>query len=275
VRFPELGWRGWLFVGVTAAAIAAALLAPPFPQPLSYHDFADDRDFAGIPNFLNVISNVPFLLAGSYGMAILLRRRNGVSAADERLAYAIFFLGTLLTAFGSAYYHAAPDNGRLVWDRLPMTLGFAGLAAAIIGERIDRTLGRRALWPLLVVGLATVLHWSATERGGNGNVLPYALYQVWTMAVVALAAIAYPARHYTHGAALWWVVALYAAAKIAEALDLGLYRMGHMVSGHTLKHLLAAAAVFAIAEILRRRASAPNPLLRGVKERVPKAGEAA
>jgi hypothetical protein len=92
---------------------------------------------------------------------------------------------------------------------------------------------------------------------------------------VALAAIAYPARHYTHGAALWWVVALYAAAKIAEALDLGLYRMGHMVSGHTLKHLLAAAAVFAIAEILRRRAASPDSLLRGAEERVPKAGEAA
>ncbi|MGH8287150.1 MAG: alkaline phytoceramidase [Steroidobacteraceae bacterium] len=248
------GWRVWLLIGATAVSVAAAILAPAFPQPLSYHDFADCRSFLSIPNFLNVTSNAPFLIAGAYGLAIsLIPSDRRFVSGDERLPYLIFFLGAALTTFGSMYYHAVPDNVRLVWDRLPMTLGFAGLTAAVIGERINARVGRRALWPLLAAGVATVLYWYATERAGRGNVMPYGIYQAWTIAIVAFAALAFPSRRYSHGAALWWVVALYAIAKIAEAFDLAIYRMGQIVSGHTLKHLFAAAAVFAVAEIVRRR----------------------
>lgn len=257
----RFGWRDWLAWGVTVAAVIAAIGVPAFPQPLSYHDFADRRAWLSVPNFLDVASNVPFLLAGLYGLAITAGRDSRrFASAQERLPYYVFFLGAVLTTFGSMYYHASPDNVRLVWDRLPMTLGFAGFAAAVIGERIDPALGRRSLWPLLGVGLATVLYWYATERAGAGNVMPYGIYQTWTIALVAFAAAAYPARRYSHGAAIWWVVALYAAAKIAESFDLAIYRMGQIVSGHTLKHLLAAGAVLAAAEILRRRlATADTP----------------
>ena len=44
---------------------------------------------------------------------------------------------------------------------------------------------------------------------------------------------------YTHGAYIFGVLALYAAAKAAEALDAQIYALGGIVSGHTLKHLLA------------------------------------
>jgi hypothetical protein len=246
--------RTWLLVGATAAAAGLAFLAPAFPQPLSYHDFADGRAFLGLPHFLNVASNVPFLLAGAYGLTVVLGSAGRQRAdGDERRSYIVFFVGSMLTALGSAYYHAAPDNARLLWDRLPMTLGFAGLTAAVFAERIDRVIGRRALVPLLLLGVSSVLYWHYTELEGRGNVLPYAIYQGWTIAVVAFAVLAYPSRRYSHGAALWWVVALYALAKAAEALDPVIYRLGHIVSGHTLKHLFAAAAVLAVAEMLRRR----------------------
>jgi len=254
MNLARSGWRIRLLAGFTVACAAAAFILPAIPQPLSYHDFADCRAMLSIPNFLNVASNLPFLLAGAYGLAIALRgHERSFATGDERLSYLVFFLGAVLTTFGSMYYHAGPDNVRLVWDRLPMTLGFAGLAAAVIAERIDVRVGRKALWPLLLVGIATVLYWYATEKAGRGNLVPYALYQGWSVLVVAFAALAFTSRRYTHGAVLWWVVALYAAAKVAEAFDLAIYRMGEVVSGHSVKHVLAAIAVYAVAEMLRRR----------------------
>jgi hypothetical protein len=262
VPLPEVAaLRIWLLAVLTAAGAIAAALIPAIPQPLSYHDFADCRAFFSVPNFLNVVSNVPFLLAGAYGLALALggdERR--FASGEERLPYLVFFLGAVLTTFGSMYYHAAPDNARLVWDRLPMTPGFAGLAAAVLGERIDPKLGRLALWPLVAVGVFTVLYWHATEQAGVGNLVPYALYQAWSVIVVAFAVLAFPARRYSHGGALWWVVALYAAAKVAEAFDLAIYRMGEIASGHSVKHVLAALAVYAVAEMLRRRSAAAQPV---------------
>jgi hypothetical protein len=253
--------RIWLLATLTAVCVVAAFVVPAIPQPLTYHDFADCRAFFSVPNFLNVASNVPFLLAGVYGLAITLDgHERRFATPEERLPYLIFFLGAVLTTFGSMYYHAAPDNARLVWDRLPMTLGFAGLAAAVFAERIDPKLGRRSLWPLIATGIFTVLYWHATEQAGRGNLVPYGLYQTWSVIVVAIAVLAFPSRRYTHGGLLWWVVALYAAAKVTEAFDLAIYRLGQVVSGHSVKHVLAAFAVYAVAEMLRRRAAAGQPV---------------
>ena len=139
------------------------------PQPLSYHAFADCRAIWSIPNFFNVVSNLPFLVGGALGLALIWRGGGEFIDPREALPYLVFFLGALLTSFGSAYYHLAPDNPRLVWDRLPMTLGFAGLVSAAIAERVDPGSGLRALWPLLAVGAVTVIYWYATERAGRGQ----------------------------------------------------------------------------------------------------------
>jgi hypothetical protein len=262
----EFGWRAWLLLAFTGFVLAAVVLMPPTPQPIAYHAFADRRSVLGIPAFLNVVSNVPFLLAGLYGLAVLHGpARDAFVDSRERTAYVVFFCGAMLTAFGSAWYHAAPDNVRLVSDRLPMTLGFAGFAAAVLAERFSPEWGRRALWPLVLVGAGTVLFWHATEQAGRGDVIPYAAYQGWTVAVVLFAFAACPARRYSHGAALGWVVALYAAAKLAEGFDDVIYRSGNIVSGHTLKHLLAAGAVLVVAGMLQRR-SRPSAARAGAQE---------
>jgi hypothetical protein len=246
-------WRGWLLAAVTLGFLLAALLVPAMPQPLSYHAFADCRAFFGIPNFLNVLSNLPFLVGGAWGLTLIWN--GGAAFTDEReqTAYLVFFLGATLTCFGSAYYHAAPDNPRLVWDRLPMTLGFAGLVSAAITERCAVKLGLRSLWPLLALGVVTVLYWYGTERVGRGNLVPYAAYQTWSIAVIVLS-FAFRARRYSHGGLLLWAAAFYGVAKIFETFDLAVYRAtGALVSGHTVKHLLAAAAVFAIVRQLKLR----------------------
>ncbi len=129
----------WVLVAFTIAVVAVAALAPRVPQPLSYHDFADQRALAGIPNFGDVASNLLFAASGAWGLFFLLGKRAQEHFVDprERWAYVFVFLGLLLTAFGSAYYHLAPDNARLVWDRLPMTLAFMGLVSAMISERVS------------------------------------------------------------------------------------------------------------------------------------------
>jgi hypothetical protein len=157
---------------------------------------------------------------------------------------------------GSAYYHAAPDNPRLVWDRLPMTLGFAGLVSAAIAERVDLKLGLRSLWPLLLVGVITVVYWYATERAGRGNIIPYAAYQTWSIAAIVLVIAAFPARRYSHGGLLAWAAVWYGLAKIFETFDLQVYRLlNGVLSGHTIKHVLAAGAVFAVVRQLQRRSA--------------------
>ena len=251
-------WRVWLIGVMTVAFLVAALVVPAMPQPLSYHAFADCRSFLGVTNFLNVISNLPFLVAGAMGLVLIWKGRVDFTDSREQLPYLVFFLGALITCFGSAWYHAAPDNPRLVWDRLPMTLAFAGLVAAAVAERMDLRLGLRSLWPLLVLGIVTVLYWYGTERMGRGNLVPYGAYQAWTIAVIVVLMLAFPARRYSHGGLLAWAAAWYALAKAFETFDLQIYRLsGDLVSGHTVKHVLASFAVFAVVRQLRVRHRIP------------------
>ena len=162
-------------------------------------------------------------------------------------AYWIFFAAVALTGTGSAYYHFAPDDTRLVWDRLPMSFAFTALLAATVSERIRLTAGLRLLLPLLLLGGGSVVYWDWT-----GNLLPYAVAQYGSIAVILAIVILFRSR-YTHGRDIFSVLAIYAVAKAAEALDAQIYAFGQVVSGHTLKHLLAAAAVWWLLRILQLR----------------------
>jgi hypothetical protein len=246
--------RLWLLGASAVVFIMAAVLVPAMPQPLSYHAFADCRTFWSIPNFFNVLSNLPFLAGGGMGLWLIWRGEGSFVDEREQLPYLVFFVGAVLTSMGSAYYHLAPDNPRLVWDRLPMTLGFAGLVAAALAERTDQRFGLRSLWPLLAVGAGTVIYWYATERMGAGNIIPYAAYQGWSILAIVLLIALFPAQRYSHGHLLLWAAGWYGLAKLFETFDLGVYRLlGGTLSGHTIKHVLAAGAVFAIVRQLQSR----------------------
>jgi len=251
-----LHWRTWLLIVSAGAFAIAAIVVPAQPQPLWYHAFADCRAFWGVPNFFNVLSNLPFLAAGGLGLGLLWRGAGDFADPREQLPYLVFFLGALLTSAGSAYYHLAPDNARLVWDRLPMTLGFAGLVSAAIAERVHRQAGLRALWPLLAVGAGTVIYWYASETRGAGNLVPYAAYQSWSILAIVILILLFPARRYSHGGLLLWAAGWYGLAKVFETFDLQIYRwLGGTLSGHTIKHLIAGAGVWAIVRQLRLRRS--------------------
>jgi len=246
-----------LFLLVTLLVIVASLLAPRIAQPQSYHDFADKREWLGIPNFGDVLSNLPFAMIGVWGLWCLLRRTPEKTRAlfldpRERWPYVVIALGILLTAFGSAYYHLAPDNTRLVWDRLPMTIVFMSLVAAMIAERISVRVGLWLLPVLLLIGVASVVQWHLSELLGAGDLRFYAAVQVYGV-LVPLLVLLLPAR-YTRTSDLAVVAGWYILAKVLETFDKQiLAASGHVVSGHTLKHLAAAMAGFWLLRMVQKR----------------------
>jgi hypothetical protein len=252
--------HGWALVGILALAAAGVWLVPPIPQDPAYHRFADGRALLGVPNALNVLSNVPFTLVGILGIVALLGPRR-ISFVDpsERRAYVVFFIGVLFTGLGSGYYHLAPDNERLVWDRLPMTVAFMALLSAVVAERVGVREGTRLLVPFVTIGLVSVLLWHFTERAGAGDLRLYALVQFLPLVVVPVLMGLYRSR-YTRGTDIFGVVLLYGLAKVFELGDAIVLGLGHLVSGHTLKHLSAAAATWLVLRMLTKRTPAtPSP----------------
>ncbi|HEY5929363.1 MAG TPA: ceramidase domain-containing protein, partial [Burkholderiales bacterium] len=221
-------------------------------QDPAYHQFADSRTFLGIANAGDTLSNLAILVAGLMGLAFIWREyANGSSrrfvVREEMRAYAVLFAAVAITGFGSAWYHLAPNDLRLVWDRLPMSFSFTALLAVTIAERIRLTVGLRILVPLLLLGGASVGWWHAT-----GNLLPYAAVQYGSIAMILAIVMKFRSR-YTHGNYILGVLAIYAAAKAAEAFDSQIFAIVQIASGHTLKHLLAAAAVLWLLRILQLR----------------------
>ena len=228
-------------------ALGACLALPAIPQRITYHAFHDGRSWLGIPNVLNVLSNAPFTIIGLFGLSFLNRATAGAIPMAVRPAYATLFAGLVLTGFGSAFYHWAPDNHTLVWDRLPMTLAFMGLFAAVIGERISPALGRRLLLPLVLLGLFSVLLWARVD-----DLRLYGVVQFYPVLAIPLILWAFPARH-SHGAMLLAAIGCYVVAKLLEDADGRLFALGHLVSGHTLKHLAAAAGGWCVYRMLTVR----------------------
>jgi hypothetical protein len=250
-RLPETGrWgpRVWLFAAVALGGAIAAFLLPPLRQPQSYHQFADDRTLAGIPNCLNVVSNAGFLVVGLLGLWYAATRDHFIEPR-ERTAYMVFFLGVCGTCFGSGYYHWAPRDATLAWDRLPMTLAFMSLLSAMIAERISVNAGARLLWPLVAAGAASVGWWRWTE-----NLWPYVAAQYFSIFLIGWLVLVFPPS-YTRSGDLLVVTGLYVLAKVAERLDGWIYTLTGWISGHTLKHLIATAAVYWLLRMLWKRRS--------------------
>lgn len=239
-----------LLLALTIITLISVFLVPPIAQPLSFHHFADDRSLWGIPNFGNVVSNLPFLIVAVVGLTTVTKA--AVSPAIK-VNYIVLFLGVLLTGFGSAYYHWHPNNDTLVWDRIPMTIVFMSLLAATLSELVSRPIGIGLLFALVAVGVGSVLWWHYTETLGKGDLRLYFWVQFYPMLAIPLILWLFytpaikPALH-----CLSWVVVWYVIAKVFEQLDYPIYRtIG--ISGHTLKHLAAAVSTGYFVLLFRRQ----------------------
>ena len=230
---------------------AVFVFADPYPQPADYFLFADTRRVAGVPNFWNVTSNLMFLVFGVAGI-LLLRKGRLTILPGMQAAYVVFFTGILLTAFGSGWFHMTPTNESLVWDRLPMTVAFMSLFSIIVAEHVSEPLGRKLLLPLLVAGVGSVLYWGTTEASGQGDLRAYALVQFLPMLLVPAILLMFPSAFDRHHF-LWAAFALYAVAKVLEALDAQILSLGGIVSGHSLKHVVASFVPLVLIRGMRRR----------------------
>jgi hypothetical protein len=237
-------WREAILALIFLLALLAAVSLNPIAQDLRYHDLADNRTLVGVPNFVNVISNVPFLVFGIFGVVLCV----GPRASGASNAWAIFFAGVSLVSLGSGYYHARPINATLVWDRLPMTLAFMALFVALLAEHVDASLERYLLVPALALGAASVGWWYYAD-----DLRFYAWVQLAPLLAIPLVLWLFPPR-YTHRRYLIYGLGFYLAAKVAEIYDRELYALtADAVSGHPIKHLLASLSTLYVYLMLRRR----------------------
>jgi hypothetical protein len=236
-------------------SLLAVCFLPPIPQPPEYHRFADQRSLLGIPHFGDVASNLPFLVAGFFGLYNVLTKPGARIVDPAAQAPWILLLASIfLTGFGSGYYHWAPRDETLFWDRLPMALGFSALLGVLLLERVDRTWGRRLWLPLVIAGPASLLVWR-----WHGDLRWYVLLQAWAVLLVPVLLLLFPSPT-TRTRDLAIALGLYALAKVFELLDVPIFRLlAGTVSGHTLKHLAAAlASGFIALHVARRTATAPR-----------------
>jgi hypothetical protein len=244
-----LAHRQWLVAALPVAALVAMFFVPRIPQDPAYHHFVDSRTLLGVPNLWNVVSNIGYLVVGLYGLT----RANRLQAPMLRPAYLTFCVAVTFVAFGSSWYHYAPTTESLLWDRLPMAVGFMALVSLVLGERVSWQLSRQLLWPLVIIGVTTVAYWAWTEKHGVGDLRPYALVQFLPVLLMPLLLLLFPGN--TQSARwLWWTFMGYVVAKIAEQLDGAIYdAIG--LSGHSIKHLVSSVAVlFALFAMLEMKA---------------------
>jgi len=251
---PESRFFIWALALTTVLVATGFALTEAIPQDPAYHAFIDRRALFGIPNFFDVMSNLPLLFAGLYGLSYVFRHGKGLALSSLQPAYLVFFAGALLSAMGSCYYHVLPNNNSLVLDRLPMTIAFAGFFAIVIGEYVSVIAGKRILVPLLVAGVASVAYWALTEASGAGDLRPYAVIQFLPMLIIPAVLLLYRSDSVS-SQYFWSVVGLYFLAKVFENLDAVVFDLGNWVSGHTLKHLVAGLAPLVLVYALQHRTS--------------------
>jgi predicted membrane channel-forming protein YqfA (hemolysin III family) len=245
--------RGTLAL-VSACAALSLLCVGPIAQDPDYHLFADSRRIAGISNFWNVVSNLPFVLVGVIGLL----RQSRLTHLESTRAYLVICVGVVMVGFGSACYHYAPTNQTLLWDRLPMTVAFMALMALLLGERVLSEPRPGLLWSLIAVGAGAALYWSYTESLGRGDLRPYVLVQFLPVLLIPLVLALFPQR-YLRNSYLVAAFGCYFAAKILEHFDGQVFAVTGLMSGHALKHLAAAAAVLCIILAVPTQASSRKP----------------
>ena len=230
---------GYILLALVAVLVVSKLLLlAPITQEQSYHNFSDTRACFMIPNCWNVLSNLPFLVVGVLG---IYRLQFGDIVKKQ---FVVFFIGISLVSLGSAYYHWNPTDETLVWDRLPMTIGFMALFSALVSEFINLEVGKRLLFPGLILGLLSILYWVVCN-----DLSIYLGIQFFPMLSIPVMLIFFRSNYNLHSG-YWLLLLAYVIAKIFEIYDHETHHALGFISGHTLKHLFAALGIYMM--ILKR-----------------------
>ena len=228
-------WREKILAILVILSLLSFIFIAPIPQDLQYHSFADTRTIWGIPNFFDVISNLPFAIVGLLGLNYVFNNWN----TNRSWSWLILFLSILFVAAGSSYYHLNPNNQTLVWDRLPMAVGFMSLFAIVVGDYIYPKLEQWLLIPMCVLGVFSVLYWNFMD-----DLRLYAWVQFFSTALLLIVIFIYKPNTY-QTKFLVFAFIFYILSKITEHYDQIIFSITHnVISGHTIKHLLAGIATF-------------------------------
>jgi len=237
----------WTVIAVTFTVVGA-LVMPAIPQDPLYHDFADTRSFLGIPNMLDVLSNIPLALIGLFGMVFCLR--NDEPEPESNRLKILLFATILLTGIGSSVYHWRPDNVSLVMDRLPLSVMLMVVYLVVLADRISPRIAARLVWPVLAAGPASVLYWYWSELQGAGDLRFYGVVQLLPLLLIPATILPLP-KGTIRNTTIWKAFAWYGVAKIAEYMDKPIFEWTGFVSGHTLKHLCAGIAAYCLLAIIK------------------------
>lgn len=240
----NIDWRDSLIAALIIISFVSLFLLKPISQDLTYHMYADKRTLLGINNFFDVVSNLPFFFTGIIGL-ITVFKNWGISSSWSWL---VLFLSVLLVSLGSTYYHLNPENNTLTWDRLPMAVGFMALFVIILTDYVSKHLEKWLLVPMCLLGIFSVMYWHLTD-----DLRIYAWVQFVSLALILIIIFVYKPTHLRTKYILYAFL-FYILSKITEYLDQPIYELSmEVVSGHTIKHLLAAMATFYFYILLTRR----------------------
>lgn len=229
----------WLILwAIIISAVIGVYFLDPVPQDPGYHHFADQHSFFGITHAINVSSNLLFLLIGTVCLYLIYLHKDALKQPYKTEAI-VFYLGFILITFGSAYYHLAPDNASLAWDRYSMIFSFAGFFSFVISQHLNEKAGSLLLIPLIITGLASISYWIQGETVGTGDLRPYIIIQYLPALLIPIILVLFPATNYKEKYT-WYSLLLYAAAKVAEVYDAEIMNALGLISGHSLKHIMSA-----------------------------------
>jgi hypothetical protein len=220
------GAAAWLTGAAILAAAVCVVVLGPIERGETFHHYADQRTWLGIPHAGDVLSNLAFVVVALH----YLRR-------VPALGLAVACIGA-----GSAIYHWAPSDTTLVVDWAPIGVTLMLVLAVVIRDRIGARAGQvvQSFGPLAAV--FAVGYWlvtGGTEGDARGDMAPYVALQVLGVALPPLLALVAPGRIATRY--LLAAVVCFLAARVFGAYDAQLLD-AIAISGHSLKHLAAAAA---------------------------------
>ena len=245
--------RSVILIGTALIAlIITFIFVEPLPQDPEYHKFADSRAYWEIPNTFDVLSNIALAIVGLLGIIAALKKLRSPLFNASIFQYLIFFSGLFLTGFGSLYYHLSPTNQTLIWDRLPITILSIGFFCSVVSEMVSPKASLVLVGPMLLIGIGSVYYWHHTESLGRGDLRLYGIVQFLPLILIVLIFVMYkfPKNYLPY---ISGVLIFYALSRISEFLDRQIYDSLQFISGHTLKHLFAAAAACFILLMLWRR----------------------
>ena len=146
-----------------------------------------------------------------------------------------------------------------------MVLAFMSLLAIVIAEFLSVDSAKRLLYPLLGIGIVSVVYWVYTESIGEGDLRLYLFVQFFPVIVIPILLIKFKSV-YTLQRSYWYLIGAYVLAKLFEHYDEPIYDILGFISGHSLKHIVAAFGLFILvrAFIQRTKLNSINNNIRSI-----------